>query len=62
MTTTRQLAIALGLDPWTVLVRPRLWARADAVLAMSADIRAGALAAQGKPVRDARGRFVGRGK
>jgi hypothetical protein len=56
--TTRQLAQRWSIDYWTVVTRPRLHARADAVLAMSADIRAGALAAQGKPLRDARGRFV----
>ena len=59
---TRQLAQRWSIDYWTVVTRPRLHARADAVLAMSADIRAGALAAQGIRPRGRDGRFVAVGK
>jgi hypothetical protein len=60
-TTPRQLAERWGLDPWAVLIRPLLHARADAVHALMATVRADAQAAQGKTPRDRRGRFVAAG-
>jgi len=60
-TTTRQLAEHWGLDPWAVLIRPRLHARAEAVHALMETVRADAQAARGVRPRDRRGRFVAAG-
>ena len=48
----------LGLDPWETCIRPRLHARADATLALMADVRADAQRALGIRPRGRDGRFV----
>lgn len=59
---TQTLADRWGLSHWETVLRPRHHARIEATQRMLAATRAGALAAQGKRARDAKGRFMAASK